>query len=147
MAVIVGTNSYGDEAGLAAYAAARGVTITGDQTVLLIKAMDWLEIQPFTSEKYAWDQALQFPRLYTFYDVVAGVVPPEIIIAQYAAALLIDSGEDLNPVVGREKKSVGAGRNAITVEYMDNASSTSTYPQLTKIIARHLGGDNMVVRV
>lgn len=149
MAVTIGTDSYGDEAGLEAYATKRGVTIVGDKSVLLIKAMDWLESLDFLGVKYIYTQALQFPRLPTPYDVDAGTVPPEVINAQYAAALLIDSGEDLNPVIEPAIKRENYGRTAVEIEYQDNASPINSYPQLTRLLKRHLantGGQFRVTR-
>lgn len=138
MAVVVGTNSYGDETGLQAYADARGITLTGDLTINLIKAMDYLEIQSYKGDKYSYSQALQHPR--TFYEIVegdeAGVVADDIITGQYLAATLIDAGNDLNPIVGRETKKEKV--DVIEVEYMDSAASTALYPQLTKTISRFL---------
>lgn len=149
MAVVVGTNSYGDETGLQAYADARGVTISGDLTQLLIGAMDWLEIQAYKYFKYSSDQVLQFPRSTTTYDVDAGTVPPEVIVAQYVAALLIDGGEDLNPTVERAVKEEEVFQ-AVRTEYMDTASETTRYPQLTSLLRRWLastGGSFEVIRV
>jgi len=137
MAVVVGTNSYGDEAGLLAYATARGTTITGDQTELLIKTMDWLEIQVYNGRKYEEFQALEFPRSPTLYGEVAGVVPDDVVTAQYVGALLIDSGETLNPVIGRETKMEKV--DVIEVEYMDGAASKTLYPQLTGLLRPFLG--------
>lgn len=140
MAVTIGTDSYGDEAGLQAYADARGVTVAGDKTQLLYKAMDWLEIQPYLGVKYNYSQPLQHPRTPTLYDVTAGTVDPDIIKAQYVAALLIDAGQDLNPVVKPARKRVGAGRNAIEVEYQPYANDRNTYPELQSLLRRHLAG-------
>lgn len=139
MPVIVGTDSYGDETGLQAYADARGITIIGNLTVLLIKAMDWIEIQSYKYQKYESDQALQFPRSTTMYDVDLGTVPPEVIRAQYVAALLIDSGENLNPVVKRSVKRIEVYQG-VKKEFMDNAEETSSYPQLTRLLYRWLTG-------
>lgn len=139
MAVIIGTNSYGDEAGLQDYADARGVTISGDKTQLLIKAMDWVEIQCYRFRKYEDDQALQFPRDQTFYDVDIGAVPPEVITTQYVAALLIDSGENLNPVIERAVKEEEVFQ-AVRVEYQDNSAEKSQYPQLTLLLKRWMSG-------
>jgi hypothetical protein len=88
---------------------------------------------------------LQFPRSVTPYDVDYGVVPPDIIIAQYIMALLIDAGEDLTPVVEREIK-LERLEGAVINEYMDNASSSSSYPQLDSILNKYIKV-NGVVRV
>ena len=65
MAIItVGTNSYATELELTTYASDRGITITAaDKTVLLIKAMDYLETRQFIGTKTVYNQALQFPRI------------------------------------------------------------------------------------
>jgi hypothetical protein len=80
---------------------------------------------------------LQFPRSVTPYDVDYGVVPPDIIIAQYIMALLVDAGEDLTPVVERDVKSERI-EGAIDIEYMDNASSTNSYPQVDSILNKYI---------
>lgn len=140
MPVTVGTDSYGDEDGLTAYAVARGVTVTGDKTVLLIKAMDYLESLRYKYYKYDSDQELQFPR--NVYDEYEGdelnTVPADIIQAQYVAAMLLFAGEDLNPVVGRQTKKEKV--DVIEVEYMDSASDTAYFPQLNRLLSRHLAG-------
>lgn len=149
MAVTVGTDSYGNETGLAAYATARGITISGDATELLYKAMDWLEYQPFKNEKYDYDQALQFPRLPNQYweGDTEGEVPDDIVTAQYIAAILIDDGNDLNQVVGRATKREKV--DVIEVEYKDSSNDSPYYPQLTRILSRFLastGGSFIVSR-
>lgn len=149
MAVItVGTNSYVTEAELATYASDRGVTIAADKTVLLIKAMDYLEAREFIGQKTDYTQALQWPRIvceqfgytrpnsyesnltyndqYCEYD--SAVVPQGIKNAQMIAALLIDSGEDLQPSVGRAVKREKV--DVLEVEYMDTATSTTQYRSL-----------------
>ncbi len=147
MSVTVDTDSYGDESGLNSYADARGVTISGDETELLIAAMDWLEVQVFHSYKYEEDQALEFPRALNLYGDTSGSVPDNIITAQYVAALLIDSGESLNPTIDRAVKREKV--DVIEVEYMDNANSAKTYPQLTSLLRKYLsvyGGSFVVSR-
>lgn len=147
MAVTVDTDSYGTEAGLNSYADARGITITNDETELLIQAMDWLETQSFHSYKYVESQALEFPRALRLYGDTAGVVPLDIVAAQYVAALLIDSGETLNPTVDRAVKREKV--DVIEVEYMDNADSSKTFPQLTALLKNYLstyGGSFKVSR-
>lgn len=131
MAVIVGTNSYGDEIGLSEYALDRGITISGDTTVLLISAMDWLEIQPFAGNETDSSQSLTFPR-----DITDDETPDNIITAQYVAALLIDSGEDILATVSQSVKREKVG--TIEVEYQDNTTAVKTYPQLAGLVSRYL---------
>jgi len=148
MAITVGTNSYGDEAGLTAYADERGVTIAGDTAELLLKAMDWLEIQPFHSYKYTEDQALQFPRALRLYGDESGEVPDRIITAQYVAALVFDAGGDPNGAIGRAIKKVKV--DIIETEFMDDADEATKYPQLDNLLREYLssyGGAFFVTRV
>lgn len=144
MALTVGTDTYTTEAELTAYATARGVTISGDTEQLLIKAMDWLEYQPFLGHKYDLDQDLEFPR---YPDDVGypygpnypyGEVPAKIERAQMVAALLIDSGEDLLANIGRATKREKV--DILEVEYSENASETTRYPELSMLIRDFVGG-------
>ena len=144
--IIVGTNSYVTEAELTIYATDRGVTIAGDTAQLLIKAMDWLEIQPFSGSKYDYDQDLQFPR-YPYSPQLPNVVPDNIEKAQIVAALEIDSGADLLATIDRAVKREKV--DVIEVEYQENASEVARYPELDMLIAEFLtstGGSFGVVR-
>lgn len=148
MTVTVGTNSYGDETGLAAYAAARGVTIVGNSSQLLIKAMDYLETRRWVGDKYLTTQALEHPRsLLVSTDDTLGSVPARIITAQYMAALLIDGGALLGSSSPRQVTRESIGRGAIEREYAPGSAATTTYPQLTALIGRYLasGGGGFVV--
>ena len=51
-----------------AYAAARGITIVGDVSVLLIRAMTYLETKEYRGFKNTKEQALQFPRYDLYID-------------------------------------------------------------------------------
>lgn len=137
MAIEVNTNSYVTEAELTTYATDRGLTITGDTSVLLIKAMDYIESRDYISHKTDSTQSLQFPRvLCDDYDTncayVNDVVPTQIKTAQMVAALLIDNGYTLEDVatqtVKREKVDV------LEVEYMDSSQSLNSYTQLNNLL-------------
>lgn len=163
--ITVGTNSYVTEAELTTYATDRGVTIAAaDKSVLLIKAMDFLEVQRWTGYKTVSTQALQWPRVlcasnafgypygydygtYLFipceYD--STTVPNEIKSAQMIAALLIDGGEDIQPTVARAVKREKV--DVIEVEYMDNALATSYYSKLQDYIRPFLKTTLSVTRV
>lgn len=168
MAIItVGTNSYVTEAELTTYATDRGIAITANTSVLLIKAMDWLEVQLFKGTKTVYNQALQFPRilcgysnpyLNTYYnngfrtnyylqpcEYDSETVPNEIKKAQILAALLIDGGNDLQPVVDRSVKREKI--DVIEVEYMDNANSTPQYSSLISILRPFVKSGYTIERV
>lgn len=140
MSIIVGTNSYVNQTYLLQYAVDRGITIVEPNVaILLIKSMDWIEVQTYKYQKYESDQALQFPRSVTTYDVPLGTVPSEVLTTQCVAALLIDSGEDLNPIVERAVKREEVFQ-ATKVEYMETADEVNRYPQLTQLLSRWLDG-------
>lgn len=141
MALVVGTNTYVTVAELTAYASARAITIVNDEETLLIKAMDYIEIQSYWGTKTDEDQDLEFPRNGDT------VVPEKIKTAQIVTALLIDSGEDMFPAseqaIKREKIDI------IEIEYQDFTNSLKNYPQLNKLLTPFLsssGGSFVVSR-
>ena len=141
MAIVVGTNTYVTVAELTAYALARAITIVNDEETLLIKAMDYIEIQSYWGTKTDEDQDLEFPRNGDT------VVPEKIKTAQIITALLIDSGEDMFPIseqaVKREKVDI------IEIEYQNFTNSIKNYPQLNKLLTPFLsssGGSFVVSR-
>jgi len=62
-AIVAGANSYVSVVDLDAYLLLRGMTTSLDKEVMLIKAMDWLEIQKYKGDQLTCDQVLQFPRV------------------------------------------------------------------------------------
>lgn len=125
--IVVGENSYVTEAELTAYASDRGQTISGDTSVLLIQAMDYIETRPYSGIKTDPDQDLQFPR----YPEVE--VPQDIKVAQMVAAMLTDSGVNLFATVGRAVKMEKV--DVLETEYMDNAAESARYPQLDNLLS------------
>ena len=157
--ITVGTNSYASTTELAAYVDDRGLTLIEVPGVLLIKAMDWLEIQPFLGYKAVLTQALQFPRIttntgyldrwYSEIDIWADglTVPDDIKKAQIVAAVLIDGGASLvGPVeraIKREKVDV------LETEYMPGTSDATRYPELNLLLRPYVtgfGGSFQVIR-
>jgi len=164
--IIVGTNSYVTEEELAAYASDRGITISAvDSTVLLIKAMDYLESRQFIGVKTVYNQPLQFPRVlcdtygqfgipYYFnqypqnynspcpYD--SSTVPNEIKKAQMIAALLIDSGYDLQSTIKQAVKRRKVG--PLETEYADYTNSAEQHRALDDILSPFIKSGIKVVR-
>ena len=130
MAIVVGVNSYVTELELTTYAADRDITISGNTKTLLIKAMDYIEVQSYWGSKTDEDQDLEFPRNGDT------VVPEKIKTAQIVTALLIDSGENMFPTseqaIKREKIDI------IEIEYQDFTNSLKNYPQLNKLLTPFL---------
>lgn len=133
---------YATEAELTAYALARGVVLVGDEAVLLTKALDWLELQPFSGSKTDPEQALEFPRNGDT------VVPAKIKTAQLVAAMIYDGGGDPQGAIGpRVTQETVVG--AVSVSYSDSGPLTVMYPQLTALLRDYLssmGGTQFEVR-
>lgn len=151
MTVTVGVDSYASEAELVAYASARGVDISGEETPLLIQAMDWLEVQPFLGYRTAEGQALCFPRSGIQYPntelaptTYNTTVPPCIKTAQMVAALFIDGGASLSGAVERAVKSETVG--PLSVVYMDTAGEAARYPQLAMLLRGFVASGMVVSR-
>ena len=118
---------YNDEAALTAYATARGVTLEQDASVLLTRALDWLELQPFKGSKTDDAQQLEFPRN------GALVVPTKIATAQLVAAMLYDENDLLEAVGPQVTQETVVG--AVSVSYSDlGGNSAVSYPQLEALL-------------
>lgn len=147
--IVVGTNSYVTEAELATYASDRGITIAAaDTTTLLVRSMDYLETRLYKGYKTVTTQALQFPRVlcadyflnndYYTRDIYipcehdSETVPNGIKNAQIVAALLIDSGEDLTPTLG--KKVIKEKIDVIEIEYDSYSSDSKSFSQLNALL-------------
>jgi len=126
------TVGYVSEDELTAYATARGITISGNKAVLLQKALDWLELQPFSGEKYDEDQELEFPR------DDDDEVPDKIKTAQIVCALIYDAGGD--PLAAISKKVIREKVDVLEVQYSESSSSNDLYPQLSLLLAPYLTG-------
>ena len=126
------TVGYVSEDELTAYATARGITISGNKAVLLQKALDWLELQPFSGEKYDEDQELEFPR------DDDDEVPDKIKTAQMVCALIYDAGGD--PLAAISKKVIREKVDVLEVQYSESSSSNDLYPQLSLLLAPYLTG-------
>ena len=123
---------YVTEDELEAYATARGITISGNKAVLLQKALDWLELQPFSGVKYDEDQDLEFPR------DDDDEVPDKIKTAQMVCALIYDAGGD--PLAAISKKVIREKVDVLEVQYSESSSSNDLYPQLSLLLAPYLTG-------
>jgi len=123
---------YVTEDELEAYATARGITISGNKAVLLQKALDWLELQPFSGVKYDEDQDLEFPR------DDDDEVPDKIKTAQMVCALIYDAGGD--PLAAISKKVIREKVDVLEVQYSESSSSNDLYPHLSLLLAPYLTG-------
>ena len=123
---------YNTEQQLTDYATARGITLTGTASVLLTRALDWLELRPFTGTKTDPDQALEFPRN------GSEVVPEKIKTAQLVAALIYDSGGDPMAAIG-PRVTQETVFDAVSVSYSDTGNQSTLYPQLSALLRDFVG--------
>lgn len=150
--IVSGANSYATEAELQAYADARGITVAGQTDEDLLKAMDYLETQPFIGRKSTQAQPLQWPRtgvIIDGYSYEASNLPAELKEALLVIAISIDQGLDplanLAPPVKR--KRVKAGSVESETEYQDGAASRALSVSIGRALKKLIrsGGSQLSV--
>jgi hypothetical protein len=129
-------NSYVSVTDLTDFATLRGITFTGDEEVLLINAMDYVEAvrDDFKGSKTSSTQPLQWPREGVWIDnyaIDSDVIPQELKNAQMQAAIETDS-QDLSPNTGQNIKSEKV--DVLEVVYQDGDGSL-TAPNFPKVDA------------
>lgn len=129
---------YVEETDFTAYAAARGITLLRPESETLTQALDYIELQSYSGSKTDPEQVLEFPRN------GETEIPADIITAQMQTALVYDRGED--PLAPNGVKVLEETvHGAVTVKYSDKGGNTTTYPQITALLAPFLvnsGGSN-----
>ncbi len=158
MAIVVETgsgtdqdaNSYVSESELTEYTTDRGITLTGTASVLLIKAMDYLETLTYRGNRTLETQPLSWPREDVFLDSIEldkNTIPTQLKRAQMTLAVELDSGNDPLSSLDQAVKSETAG--PVSVEYMDNSYSgtilRSVDAQLRDLILNSGGFGNIHV--
>jgi hypothetical protein len=133
--------SYSTEQELTDYATARGITITGDKTVLLTKANDYIESLDYQGQKTELNQSTKWPRAFVcidYYPLPPDVVPDDIKKAEMQTALEIDAGVDPLDNIERATKSETLGDMSVT--YMDNSAWKTRLTKVNAILRPYLGG-------
>lgn len=149
--ITVGTNSYATEAELTTYASDRGITLSGSPDVLLIQAMDWLELRPFKGSKTSDSQDLEWPRsgvMVNGSELDDSEIPERIKTAQIVAAINIDQGADLQPTVGPRVLSERV-EGAVSRSYSDKGNQSPIHTQLNALIrdfVTNAGGMSFTVK-
>lgn len=157
MPLIVGTDTYASEAELAAYALARGITVTGTPSVLLIKAMDYLATleDRWQGSRTSASQPLAWPRtgVYVYGTALADdAIPQSLKDAQCRLALDADAGVVLLPTVSAGSKGsvIEETVDVVTVKYAEGANNTQPVFTAAMGLLRPLmkagGGINFEVR-
>lgn len=91
---VANANSYASASALADYADLRGITLTTDEDVLLIRAMDALYGRSWIGERVTTTQALEWPRTGVYVDNqlrASNEIPRELFYGQLALAVAADT--------------------------------------------------------
>lgn len=158
MPLTPGTDTYASEAELASYAAARGITVTGTPSVLLLLAMDYLATleDRWQGERTSPSQPLAWPRtgVYVYGTALADdAIPQSLKDAQCRLALDVDAGVALLPTVSAGSKGSVIEETvfgAVSVKYAEGANNTqpvfTAANGLLKPLMNAGGGINFEVR-
>lgn len=136
-------NSYVSVSEFISYAAQQGVDLdeSDSTSVLLIKAMKFLETKKFKGKRTTLTQALNWPRKDAYIycedpEVVFAndVIPTNIKKAEMELALLVENGVDLMPTTTALDLIVSEKIGPITTEYANPGEYGLSYaPQLPLI--------------
>jgi hypothetical protein len=139
---------YNTTTELTDYATARGITLTGDLSVLLQLANDFIERQVYKGRRTDPEQVTSFPRTGLVIDgapLNVAIIPREIKAAECESAIILDTGGDLMPSleaqVKREKVDV------LEVEYQDGARSQAYHQKVMSLLNPFLAATGNSVRV
>lgn len=157
MPLTPGTDTYASEAELAAYASARGITVTGTPSVLLLLAMDYIATMEdrWQGERTSASQPLAWPRtgVYVYGTALADdAIPQSLKDAQCRLALDVDAGVALLPTVSAGSKGsvIEETVDVVTVKYAEGANNTqpvfTAAMGLLKPLMKAGGGINFEVR-
>ena len=157
MPLTPGTDTYATETELAAYAAARGITVTGTPATLLTLAMDYLATMEdrWQGSRTSAAQALAWPRtgVYVYGTALADdAIPQSLKDAQCRLALDADAGIALLPTVGAGATGsiIEKTVDVVTVKYAEGANNTqpvfTAAMRLLKPLMKAGGGINFEVR-
>lgn len=141
------SQTYATEQELADYAANRGVSITGVESELLLRAMDYIEARPFKGNKNTAAQALVWPRNSVRVDgfrLDSAEIPQLLKDAQMEAALAVDAGNNPSGTVARATKREKL--DTMEVEYMDSAAPVAINRALNMKLSKLLRPGNRLVR-
>lgn len=118
---------------------ARGIDV--DTDTLLIKALDYVELQSYKGTRTDSAQALSWPRTGVYIDGVSidpNAVPQLVRDLQMRVAA--DIGQGTDPLSVREQgvKSESVD-GAVSIEYMEGSSTASVSRQVSAILAKLSG--------
>jgi len=136
-------NSYGDVAGLLAFASSRGYDVPEESAeMLLFQALDYLNLQPWAGRPTKRGQPLPWPRA----GVVVGgeaipddEIPQALIQAQYRLAVSAQE-IDLMPGYGGAQALQESVSGAVSITYSEQTLGSGVYfPWLRQLLGDLLG--------
>jgi len=133
--------AYGTDSGLNSYASARGITLSGTESVLLTLAHDYIESLDYIGEKTQETQTDQWPRKDAIVDgeeIDKDTVPQDIIDAEFQTAIAIDQGNSPFATITPSIKSETV--DTISVEFQDGAGNRSFDPMINLKLRKYLRG-------
>jgi len=137
---VAGANSYVTVVEFTQFCSDRNITIVntyGDESQLLIQAMDYFEQQPFKGIKNVETQALQFPRSDLWIDSYlepSDQIPKLVKDAQITIA--VSFMQDYSPLSTVDRVAKREKVDVLEVEYMDNASATPILRSIGNIMRK-----------
>lgn len=142
MAVI----GYVEDTDFTAWAAARGITLTGTASDLLTRSLDFVELQQYKGTRTDATQALSWPRTGVYIDGTRQydtVVPAMVKELQMRVAADMDAGFDPLKVKAQQVKSKRV-EGAVSIEYMDGSYAPDRSSQVSMLLAKltAAGGGN-----
>lgn len=145
---LTNANSYVSEAELTTYASDRGITLTGTSSVLILKAMDYLESKLFIGSKTSIAQSLQWPRYGAEIDnyyVDSDSVPVLLKEAEMELCIAIDGG--VNPLANQGRETLKEKVDSIAVEYKASSRAVTYLTAAETKMKKLLINTTRVIRV
>lgn len=145
--LVSGANSYVTVAEFTQFCSDRNITIVstyGDESELLIQAMDYFEQQPFKGIKFIETQALQFPRSDFWLDgylTNSDAIPQLVKDAQITIAISIMQGND--PLSSLDRSVKREVVDVLEIEYMDNAGPSVIIRSISNIMRKLVTSSSM----
>jgi len=133
--------AYGTDSGLNNYASARGITLSGTESVLLTLAHDYIESLDYIGEKTQETQTDQWPRKDAIVDgeeIDKDTVPQDVIDAEFQTAIAIDQGNSPFATITPSIKSETV--DTISIEFQDGAGNRSFDPMINLKLRKYLRG-------
>lgn len=149
--IVSGADSYGSEAGFAAYATSMNWTLGGDATS---QEADMRRAAAYLDRTYKWigirsdaAQNMQWPRYYEElvegYPLDSSTIPDAIVTAQYEIAWIFNQGNDLfaydtTAAVKRLREKVG--QIEVETEYATDSSVESRLLSVEGLLRPYITG-------